>query len=170
MARGKGIEQTLLWLFVILAGLAVGAGLYEMRVVVPLWAHSPPESVWYWEAQRAAHPEYVPNSGLRLWIFLTPTHLLLSLATLIACLKTRPEHRKWVLISTVIFILAHLSAFIWFVPVLNTLAHTRQLGLSPEEVATKAHLWATLSWLRVPIGLVGFICGLKALTIPPSRE
>jgi hypothetical protein len=27
----------LLWLFVIVAGLAVGAGLYEMRINVPRW-------------------------------------------------------------------------------------------------------------------------------------
>jgi FtsX-like permease family len=55
------VEQIFLWLFVILCG-GGGAGLYEMRVIVPLWANSPPESVWYWEAQRAANPQYV-----RIW-------------------------------------------------------------------------------------------------------
>ncbi len=170
MATGIRIEQALLWLFVILAGVVVGVGLYEMRVIVPLWAHSPPESVWYWEAQRAAHPEYVPNSGLRLWVFLTPSHVLVSLATLLACLKTRGAHRKWVLISTVVFLLMHTTAFAWFVPTLNALAKPHELGLGPEDVATKARLWATLSWLRVPAGLFGFVAGLRALQIPPSRD
>src|SRR5437867_9120858 len=77
------IEQTLLWLFVILSALVIGGGLYEMRVIVPLWANSPPDSAWYWEAQRLANPQYAPNSGLRFWIYLTPLHFLISTATLI---------------------------------------------------------------------------------------
>jgi hypothetical protein len=170
MRRAIQIEQILLWLFVILAGIVIGAGFYEMRVTVPLWAQSPPESVWYWEAQRIANPQYVPNAGARFWIFLSPTHTILTLATLIAGLKMRGEHRKWVVISTTIILLMHLTAFVWFVPTINKLARSRELGLSPEEVATKARLWATLSWFRAPIGLVGFIAGLRALTIPPLRE
>ena len=63
MTQAIKIEQILLWLFVILAGIVIGAGLYEMRVTVPLWAESPPESVWYWEAQRIANPQYVPERG-----------------------------------------------------------------------------------------------------------
>ncbi|HEY0377753.1 MAG TPA: hypothetical protein VGC87_12580 [Pyrinomonadaceae bacterium] len=66
MTRRIQIEQILLWLFVIFSGIVIGAGLYEMRVTVPLWANSPPESVWYWEAQRIAHPQYAPNAGIRI--------------------------------------------------------------------------------------------------------
>jgi hypothetical protein len=168
MTRAVRVEQVLLWVFVILAGIVIGAGFYEMRVTVPLWAHSPPDSVWYWEAQRIVNPQYVPNSGARFWIFLTPAHTLLTLATFIAGLKMRGAHRKWVLISTAIFFLMHLTAFVWFVPTINRLARSRELGLSPEEVATTARLWVTLSWFRAPIGLVGFIAGLRALTIPPE--
>lgn len=43
------------------------------------------------------------------------------------------------------------------------------MGIGPEEVASKARLWATLSWLRVPVGLFGYMAGLRALTIPPSK-
>jgi hypothetical protein len=137
MTQAIKIEQILLWLFVILAGIVIGAGLYEMRVIVPLWAHSPPESVWYWEAQRIANPQYVPNAGERFWVFLSPLHALVALATLFAGLKTRGEHRKWVLISTTIIFLMHLTAFVWFVPTINKLARSRELGLDPAEVASK---------------------------------
>jgi hypothetical protein len=92
------------------------------------------------------------------------------MATLFAGLKTRGEHRKWVLISTTIIFLMHLTAFVWFVPTINKLARSHELGLDPAEVASKARLWAMLSWFRAPIGLVGFIAGLRALTIPPLRE
>ena len=170
MTRRIQIEQTLLWLFVVLAGIVIGAGFYEMRETVPLWAQSPPESVWYWEAQRIANPQYVPNAGTRFWIFVTPAHAILALATFIAGLQMRGKHRKWVLISTAIVFLMHVTAFAWFVPTITRLARSHELGLNPEEVAAKARLWATLSWFRAPIGLAGFIAGLRALTIPPSRE
>lgn len=170
MARPFRTEQILLWLFVILAGIVIGAGLYEMRVIVPLWANSPPESAWYWEAQRLANPQYAPNSGIRFWVFVTPAHILVSLATLIAGLRTRGEHRKWLLISTIIFLLMHASALLWFVPTLTRIMNSRTLGVSPEEIVAKTHLWVTLSWMRGIIGLGGFVAGLRALTIPPSPE
>src|ERR1051325_6780123 len=110
MTTRHRIEQILLWLFVILSAFVIGGGLYEMRVTVPLWANSPPESAWYWEAQRIANPQYAPQSGLRFWVILTPLHLLVSAATLIAGLKTRGRQRKWLLASTITVILLHLSA------------------------------------------------------------
>ncbi|OLE54712.1 MAG: hypothetical protein AUG51_07085 [Acidobacteria bacterium 13_1_20CM_3_53_8] len=170
MTRRIQIEQILLWLFVILSGIVIGGGLYEMRVIVPLWANSPPESAWYWEAQRIANPQYAPNSGLRFWIFLTPTHLLLSLATLIAGWKTLGDHRKWLFASTIAFIVLHTSALVWFVPTIGEILNSRSLGISPEQVTAKVHMWVTFSWVRAAIGLAAFVAGLRALTIPPLRE
>lgn len=157
------IEQALLWIFIVLTALVIGGGLYEMRVVVPLWAHSPPDSAWYWEAQRLVNPQYAPNSGLRLWIYLTPIHFLISIATLLVGWKGVGAHRKWLIISTIIFIVLHATAFVWFVPVVGQILNSRALGLSPEQVMAKTHLWVSLSWVRFVIGLVGFVCGLKAL-------
>jgi hypothetical protein len=161
------IEQTLLWLFVILSALVIGGGLYEMRVIVPLWANSPPDSAWYWEAQRLNVPQYAPNSGLRLWIFLMLAHLLLSIATLIAGWRTRIEHRRWLFISTIAFIVLHVCALVWFVPVITQILNSRSLGLSPEQVVAKTHLWVGLSWVRFSFGVAGFVAGLRALKIAP---
>lgn len=168
--RRMQIEQILLWLYVILLGIAIGGGLYEMRVTVPLWAHSPPESAWYWEAQRITNPQNAPQAGLRFWIFITPLHTLLSVATLIAGWKTRGAHRKWLFASTITVIILHACAFIWFVPVSGEIMGSRSLGISPEQVTTKVHMWVTLSWVRSVFGLAAFVAGLRALTIPPLRE
>ena len=170
MTRRIKIEQILLWVFIILSGIVIGAGLYEMRVTVPLWANSPPESAWYWEAQRIANPQYAPNSGLRFWIFVTPTHLLLSVATLIAGWKTHGDHRKWLFASTIAFIILHTSALLWFVPAIGEILNSRSLGISPEQVITKTHMWVTLSWVRAVFGLAAFVAGLRALAISPLRE
>jgi hypothetical protein len=168
--RRTTIAQILLWLFVILLGIAVGAALYEMRVTVPLWANSPPESVLYWETVRNANSQYVPNSGLRFWVFVTPTHTLLAVATLIAGWTTRGEHRKWLFASTIGMIILHASAFIWFVPTINAIRDSQALGLGREWVIAKTHMWVTLSWVRAVLGMAAFVAGLRALTIPPLAE
>jgi hypothetical protein len=39
------MSRITLWLFVIALGLDLGAGLYETRIVVPLWAGGVPETL-----------------------------------------------------------------------------------------------------------------------------
>lgn len=158
------VENAILWVYVILSAVVIGAGFYEMLVTVPTWAHSPPESVWFWEAQRAVDPRYVPDSGVRFWIFLTPFHALFSIAMFAVGWIVPGPHRKWVLISSALFFLLHLSAFIWFVPILRELATSKAAGLSPDVVAAKVRLWVTMSWWRAPLGTLAFIAGLLALT------
>ncbi|HEY8204334.1 MAG TPA: hypothetical protein VIF81_06375 [Pyrinomonadaceae bacterium] len=170
MAKRHPVEQILLWIFIVLAAIVIGGGLYEMRVVVPLWANSPPESVWNFASQRVTNPQYTPNSGLRFWIFVTPAHLLISFATLIAALKTGKQHRRWLIVSTAIFVLLHLSALFYFVPAIDRLFNSRNLNMNPEEVASKARWWVNLTWGRFVIGFVGFLCGLRAMTISSEQR
>ena len=170
MTRRIRIEQAVLWLFVILSAVVIGAGFYEMRVTVPTWTHSPPDSVWFWEAQRAADPRYVPDSGMRFWIYLTPFHFLLSAVMFIAGWMVRGQHRTWIMISAGLFFLLHLSAFVWFVPTLHELATSKASGLSPDVIADTARTWERLSWWRAPIGVAGFLAGLIAFRIPPRLE
>jgi hypothetical protein len=157
------IERILICVFVVLAALVLGGGLYELRVVIPLWAHAPPESVWQFVALRNSQPLFVPNAGIRLWIFLTPAHLLVSIATFVMCLKTRGAHRRWAMIATAIFIVLHLSALFYFVPAIDKLFNSQNSGMSPAEVVSRVHIWVYGTWIRFVLGLVGLICGLRAL-------
>ena len=162
------IEQLILWLFVILAAIVIGGGLYEMRVVVPLWAHAPPESVWRFASERVNHPVDTPNAGLRFWIFITPLHLLVSLVMFFVGLKTRGAHRRFVLIAAAIFAVLHLSALLYFVPAIDKLFTSQNAGLSPAEVTARVQAWVYGSWLRFAIGFVGLICGFRAMQLPPD--
>jgi hypothetical protein len=36
------VPKVLLWLFIINLGIALGAGIYEQRIVIPQWEHIPP--------------------------------------------------------------------------------------------------------------------------------
>jgi hypothetical protein len=160
---GNRIERILLWLFVVLAAMVVGGGLYELRVVIPLWAHAPPESVWQFASLRTSQPLYTPNAGIRLWIFLTPLHLLIAIATFVASLKTLDPHRRWVMISTAIFIVLHLAALFYFVPALDKIFSSQNSGMSPAEVVSRVHVWVYGTWIRFVFGIVGFVCGVRGL-------
>jgi hypothetical protein len=65
--------NALVWLLAVALGLQTGAGLYETRVLVPLWACAPPQSVVAYFANPMR-----PDSGRRFWIVLTPTLGLVS--------------------------------------------------------------------------------------------
>ena len=137
--------------------------MYELRVVLPLWAHSPPESVWEFAAQRFNNPAYTPNSGTSFWIFITPAHLGISVATFIAAWRSGGASRRWLMISAAVFIALHLSALLYFVPAIDKLFTSRNSNMSPSEVISRTHLWVYGTWIRFVIGLFGFLANLKAL-------
>ena len=67
------VPKGLLWLFVVNLGIALGAGVYEQRVVVPQWKNIPSRE-W-------------PNTGVLFWVYATTVPLtLLTLANLVAAL------------------------------------------------------------------------------------
>src|SRR5216117_1293180 len=77
------LARIVLWLFVINLGIVFGAGLYEARIVVPLWASSPPESL------------RSPDSGRQFWAFVTTIPLtLLTLASLVAAWHAPAPRRE----------------------------------------------------------------------------
>ena len=53
----KYLPKILLWLFVINLGIALGAGIYEQRIVIPQWENIPPQE-W-------------PNTGIEFWAYVT---------------------------------------------------------------------------------------------------
>lgn len=165
MAKRMNVAQVFLWLFVIMLGIEIGAGLYEARVIVPLWSHAPPESVWAWNALRQANPQFAANAGNRFWIFTTPAVGLLALIALISGLRTRREHRRWLMAATIpaFFIVA--ATFIYFVPTLIELMTARADGSNAAQIASKANMWVMLNWVRAVIYLAAWLCGLRALTI-----
>src|SRR5579859_4222741 len=71
--------EVLLWLLVMWTGFGIGAGIYETRVVLPLWAGAPPDSLDRWHAA-----PFKIDPGLRFWIFCTPGLGLLSVGVLVS--------------------------------------------------------------------------------------
>src|SRR3954462_8457866 len=86
------VTEVLLWLFVVNHGVALGGGLYEMRIVVPPWI----DSVWKGQAAR------FPDAGPRFCAFVTTGPLtLLTLASLATVWQTPVPPGSWCLVDAV---------------------------------------------------------------------
>src|SRR5713226_8129221 len=84
--------EILLWLFVINHGIAFGAGLYEQRIILPLWfERSAVGSIHVnSEAMRST------NTGRRFWGFVTTVPLtLLTLVNFPLAWQSAGTRREW---------------------------------------------------------------------------
>ena len=140
----------LLWLFIIFLGIAFGAGLYESRVVVPMWTSDPPASL------------ASPDSGHRFWAFVTTGPLtLLTVANLVAALQTQGPARAWWLTAAIVTLVERAATFGYFIPTIIRLQRTPTL--TQTAVRTALPRWVRLNYVRNTLTLVTWIAALKVL-------
>jgi hypothetical protein len=148
------VPKGLLWLFVINLGIALGAGIYESRVVIPQWENIPT-------------PEW-PNTGLQFWVYVTTVPLtLLTIANLVAAWRDRGPERHWWLGASAIIVLERVTTFSYFIPTLLWLTGTE--GLPEAEVQAVLSQWLLLDYGRHVLTLAGWLAALKALSLPDKR-
>ena len=141
----------LLWLFIIFLGIAFGAGLYESRVVVPLWTSNPPTSM------------ASPDSGHRFWAFVTTGPLtLLTVANLVLALQSQGPARAWWLTAGVVTLVERAATFGYFIPTIIRLSR-RPAG--DPGLRTGLARWVRLNYVRNGLTLVAWIAALKVLAI-----
>ena len=167
MARRAGkLASIFLWLFVISFSLQIGAGLYEMRVVTPLWAAAPPASVRGWNA--APQPPILPRE--RFWRYCTPAvGLFAACALLFGWLNGGQRRRKWLLASAVPVLLMVFATYLYFAPALAELLTAGGGALSDNELTVKAERWLRLSRWRAVVYAVAWLAALRAFQLP-ARE
>lgn len=143
----------LLWPFVIFLGIAFGAGLYESRVVVPLWTSDPPASL------------ASPDSGHRFWAFVTTGPLtLLSVANLVVASQSQGPERAWWLTAAIVTLVERAATFGYFIPTIIRLQ--RAPTLTQTAVRTALARWVRLNYVRNTLTLVAWIAALKVLAVP----
>lgn len=146
------VAEVLLWLFVINLGIVLGAGLYELRVVVPLWASNPPASIGQ------------PDSGLRFWAWAATGPLtLLCLANLYLAWQSLGPRHNWWLIAAVIVLIERLMTFGYFIPTILRLQRSER---PPAEVRASFSQWIAFNFARIALVLAAFLLALKALALP----
>lgn len=138
--------SVLLWLFVINLGVALGAGLYESRVVVPSWPGTPPDT-W-------------PNTGLMFWAFVTTGPLtLLTLANAVAAWRDRTARRTTWLTAVVLTLVERLATFGYFIPTMIALQGEPSAGPAVDAALAQ---WTTLNNGRHLLTLAAWLAALRA--------
>jgi hypothetical protein len=146
----KYVPKVLLWLFVINLGIALGAGIYEQRVVIPQWEHIPPQA-W-------------PNTGIEFWAYVTTVPLtLLTLANLVAAWVEQGPRRRWWLGAAVISVVERIATFSYFIPTMLWLQGTE--GLPEAEVQAALSQWLLLDYGRHVLTLAAWLAALKAFSL-----
>ena len=134
---------------------AIGGGLYEHIVLVPLWSKSPPSSFAIIQ----------PNTGVPLQNFWMPVHAAITIfivSSLILAWKER-KIRRLLLIGLASYIVMRVWSGIFFI---REMLGFQKIALdSPPtpELLARVSSWIFWSWFREPLDIMTFLCCLLAL-------
>lgn len=162
----KLLAEVSLWLFVVALGLQTGAGLYEMRVVTPLWSRAPPESVRGWNAEA----RYAVEPRARFWRYCTPAVGLAALLALVFGLTTSGTRRTLVVASSITVLALVVVTYAYFAPTLASLLERRGAGLGDGQITERVSDWLWLGRVRALLYVAAWLAALKALGTPDGRE
>jgi hypothetical protein len=155
--RRNILVRRLLFALCLMTGLESGAGLFEARVIVPLWSESAEAARSWTEGTRfVAH-------GVRFFGIFSPLLLLTTIVTLTAGWRAPQPVRKWLLAATGIVLALLIPTFIYFVPGQIAMQGAAPTEFSDVDLEAKIHLWTILNWIRQIAGIAAFGCALHAL-------
>lgn len=152
------ISSILLLLFIINLGIAFGAGLYETRIVLPMWF------------TRTANGRYAVNHtamqqtdvGRKFWAFVTTVPLtLLTLANLFLAFRAGGgPHGLWLAAAGIAFV-ERIATFTFFIPT------AIRLQLSDEKpvpnISRLIARWRGFNYVRNALTLAALVAALLAL-------
>ncbi|MER0439812.1 DUF1772 domain-containing protein [Emticicia sp. W12TSBA100-4] len=161
MKKYYRLEQALLLLFIIVGGIEVGGGLYEIRVIQPLILHSQPESVWKFSLLRTQYPEFAINPGFKFWKFTSPFILISAIGLLILSFKTNKIQQRFFLLISTLLIICFVTTLFYFAPTTGKIMDSAKLKLNAEETTSIVLMWTRLNWLRLVFYMTAWLTALK---------
>jgi hypothetical protein len=152
--------QTLaLWLWIINAGVVVGAGLYESRIEFPQWLSVVPSGRWVWNAEAARNA----NTGLRFWVYVSTGPLtLITLLNLVVALRSSGPARPIWLAGIALGLLERVFTFTYFIPQMLELMSG---DLAQAEAVALAQRWHSLNYVRHALLVATWGAALKAFAL-----
>lgn len=159
------ITRMFLWISVLAWGILVGGKLFDLRVLVGAWSASPPESL----SMLPYGPRFPVDTGD--YFFPSSVALLVcSFGGLIAGWNTPSRFRVLLAVPAVMLLVTLVVTVLWFWPANAALWAVAQDAPSAiQDHAAVARLvtqWVRLDWLRVAVGMVGFVCSVRAISLP----
>ncbi len=150
-----------LLLFVIALGIDLGAGIYEARIVVPLWANSIPESL----AAGNPYRRVAIDAGMRFWAHVTTAVAFFALLSLVFGLHTSAPQRTWRTFAAIAELAVVAGTLLYFRPTLIRLFMSHGAELTPAAVASTVRRWVLWSRVRIVVSFIAWCAALSALAL-----
>ena len=151
------IASFCLLLFILNLTIAVGAGLYETRIVLPLWFVRQADNIYFINTTAMQQTD----TGRRFWGMVTTLPLtLLSLINLYYAFSSNTVAHIWWLLGTLLILLERLATFTFFIPTAIALQSNKNLPV--EKKSRLAVQWLRFNYLRNGATTIGMLLCLKA--------
>jgi hypothetical protein len=152
--RTSATKWSLILLCFSMAG-AVGGGLYEHMVLMPLWASSPPASFAIIQA----------DTGVPLQNFWIPVHVAITVFLLLSLVLAWREKkaRLFLLIGFTSYLIMRVWSIFFFIPEMLSFQKVPLDSTASEELVARVAQWTTLTWYREPLDAISFLSFLLAL-------
>lgn len=150
--------ELLISLFILNLGTAFGAGLYETRIILPLWFYKLAGGGY------GVNREAMRNidTGRKFWAFVTTVPLtLLTLANLGMAWQSQQPGQAWWFGAALITLVERIGTFAFFIPTAIRLQQADRLSAS--SVTRLATWWIRLNYGRNLLTLAAWIAALSAL-------
>jgi len=154
------ITEILLGAFIINLGIALGAGLYEARIVLPLWFHPLTNRNYRvdFEAMRKI------DTGRKFWGFVTTIPLtLLTIANLYFAFHAKAPLYGWWISAASIILIERIGTFTFFIPTAIKLQQGEKLSVS--KTTSLILWWTRLNYIRNALTFAALLISLKAYLI-----
>ena len=166
--RGR-VTRMCLWVSVLAWGILVGGKLFDLRVLVGAWSASPPESL----SLLPYGPRFPVDTGD--YFFPSSVALLVcSFGGVIAGWNTPWKFRALLTVPAVMLLVTLAFTVLWFWPANAALWAAAQgsarSARDHAEVTELVRQWVRFDWLRVAVGMTGFVCSIRAISVPFPRS
>ena len=150
-----------LLLFVVVMGLDLGAGVYEARIVVPLWANGVPETL----AAGNPYGRVAIDAGVRFWAYMTSAVAFSAILALGSGFQMPAPQRAWQMFAALAELAVVATTLLYFRPTLVRLFMDHGAGLSAGAVTSTVRRWVRWSSVRVAVSFVAWCSAVYALTL-----
>ncbi len=148
--------EIVLWLFVVVLGVVCGAGIYEARVVLPLWTHTV-TGAFQWNSDLSRRTD-----AARFWTGAAWVVTILVLASLYFAWHEHGARGDWWLAAAALMVVERIADFAYFVPAMRELHRVTPGNL---RIDADINRWMLLNHLRNGVVLAAWLMALKALTL-----
>jgi hypothetical protein len=134
---------------------ALGGGLYESIVLMPLWSKSPP----------ASFAIIQPGTGVPLQRFWIPVHVAITLCLIVALVLTwgEPTVRRLLLLALVSYLVMRVWSGLFFIPEMLAFQKVPLDAAPSAALSARVAKWTYWTWFREPLDILSLLCALLAL-------